>query len=197
MRQSVAPTVNAVLQSADVNYGTACRAYDACSVYGVEAARNASACFAAISTYQAGESCPAACIDYALGVSPSNPCTTAEIRVMVSEGAMPAYDLSAQLRGLEAQSRQWSSMVSGMCDAGCLQTVAPRVMSRMGSCVSGFSSSNVPNDACMDIVEAVANSTCLEMHSIAPMLGAELHTAMLSMVADAKTCTVRAPLSVA
>jgi hypothetical protein len=30
------------------------------------------------------------------------------------------------------------------------------------------------------------------MHSIAPMLGAELHREMLSMVADARTCTVRA-----
>lgn len=84
-------------------------------------------------------------------------------------------------------------MVSGMCDADCLQTMAPRVMSNIGSCVEGFESSSIPNDACMTIVEVVANSTCLEMRSIAPMLGTELHQIMLTMVADVKKCNVRFP----
>jgi hypothetical protein len=184
-----------VLQNTERAYVAACRAYDACSVHGVATSRNASLCSAAISTYQLGDSCPAACINFALGASPSNPCTTAEIQVIVADGAMPRYDLSAVLQGLDAQSQQWSSMVSGMCDAGCLQTVAPAVMSKMDSCVSGFGSTMVPNDACMDIVELVANSTCLEMRSLAPMLGAELHTVMVSMVADARICNVCAPLS--
>ena len=74
MSQAIGPTVDGMLRASELNYDTACRAYDACTRFGVESARNMSKCSTAIGSYQAGESCPAACVDSALGLSGNNPC---------------------------------------------------------------------------------------------------------------------------